>query len=66
MKTPTFIIQSKAEYEAALSKVLALMNKGEEHVTDEESDQIEDIALAIQAYETIHYPFPFDTEQQSS
>ena len=61
-----FTIQTEAEYQAALSAVLALMKKGEENVSDAESERIENIALGIQAYETIHYPFPFDIEQQSS
>ena len=51
-------IKSEKEYENALEEVNNLMKKGDEHISDEEADRVEILALAIQAYEAIHYPFP--------
>lgn len=51
-------IKSEKEYEDALEEVNELMKKGDDHISDEEADRVELLALAIQAYEAIHYPFP--------
>lgn len=51
-------LHSEEEYEAALEGLNTLMKKGEENISDAEADEIEVLALAIQAYEDIHYPFP--------
>lgn len=51
-------LRSEEEYETALEELNTLMKKGEENISDVEADKIEVLALAIQAYEDIHYPFP--------
>lgn len=51
-------LQSEKQYEDALEELNSLMKKGDEHISDEEADRVEVLALAIQAYEKIHYPFP--------
>ncbi|MCF0073953.1 hypothetical protein LZD49_25960 [Dyadobacter sp. CY261] len=51
-------LHSEEEYEAALEELNTLMKKGEENISDAEADRIEVLALAIQAYEEIYYPFP--------
>ncbi|SDG64697.1 Helix-turn-helix domain-containing protein [Dyadobacter soli] len=51
-------LQSEEEYEASLEELNTLMKKGEENISDAEADRIEALALAIEAYEDIHYPFP--------
>lgn len=51
-------IKSEKEYEDALEEVNDLMKKGDDYISDEEADRVEALALAIQAYENIHYPFP--------
>ena len=51
-------LHSEEEYETALEELNILMKKGEENISDAEADKIEALALAIQAYEDIHYPFP--------
>lgn len=51
-------IKSEKEYEDALEEVNDLMKKGDDHISDEEADRVETLALAIQAYQDIHYPFP--------
>jgi len=50
-------ITTEKAYETALNDVYALMRKGE-NVTDNEAETIKEMALAIQGYEEIHYPFP--------
>ncbi len=42
-------IESKAEYEAPLSRVGELMDKSEER-------ELQELADIIEAYESIHYP----------
>ncbi|ACT93355.1 helix-turn-helix domain-containing protein [Dyadobacter fermentans] len=51
-------IKSEKEYEDALEEVNTLMKKGDDLISDEEADRVEELALAIQAYEDVHYPFP--------
>lgn len=51
-------LRSEKEYEASLEELNVLMKKGEEKISDAEADRIETLALAIEAYEDIHYPFP--------
>jgi HTH-type transcriptional regulator/antitoxin HigA len=51
-------LQSEEAYEGALEELNRLMKKGEDNVSDAEADRIEVLALAIQAYEKIYYPFP--------
>ncbi|MBD0353537.1 MAG: hypothetical protein M3342_06020 [Bacteroidota bacterium] len=49
---------NEAEYNAAMEKILALMNKGEKNLTDAEAKKLRSMAEAAQAYEEIHYPLP--------
>ncbi len=49
-------IQSKAEYEKIMEEILALMNKGEEELTENECKKLRSMALAAQEYEQKHYP----------
>lgn len=51
-------LQSEKEYDHALDELNTLMKKGDDHISDEEADRVEILALAIQAYEKVHYPFP--------
>lgn len=51
-------LQSEKQYEDAMDELNSLMKKGDENISDEEADRVEMLALAIQAYEKIHYPFP--------
>lgn len=51
-------LHSEEEYEVALEDLNTLMKKGEENISDSEADEIEALALAIQAYEDIYYPLP--------
>lgn len=44
-------INDKIEHASLLAKVNELMRKGEKNVTQEESLQIREIGLALQAYE---------------
>lgn len=52
------ILKTEIDYEAALAQLNTLMKKGEENITDPESETIESLALSIQAYEKEFYPFP--------
>jgi antitoxin component HigA of HigAB toxin-antitoxin module len=51
-------LKTEKDYQDALSKLDILMKKGEDLITDAEAEQIESLALAIQAYEKIYHPFP--------
>lgn len=51
-------IKNEREYNKALSDVYTLMRKGEDNLTDTEGETIEALAMIIQDYEAIHYPFP--------
>ena len=51
-------LKTEKDYQKALSELDNLMKKGEEKITDSESEKIESLALSIQAYEKIYYPFP--------
>jgi HTH-type transcriptional regulator/antitoxin HigA len=51
-------LKSEKKYEAALEELNSLMKKGEESISDTEAERVEELGLAIQAYEKIHYPFP--------
>lgn len=52
------ILKSETQYEEALKDLNSLMKKGDDHISDTEADRAEALALAIQAYEKIYYPFP--------
>jgi hypothetical protein len=45
------IIQSKAEYEAAMETIREMMNRGEENLTEAERTSFFRIAVAIERYE---------------
>ncbi len=49
-------IKSKSEYKKVAEEVFELMNKGENKLTEEESNKVRNLALAIQAYEKELYP----------
>ncbi|MCE7060198.1 hypothetical protein [Dyadobacter sp. CY343] len=51
-------LKSEKQYESALEELNELMKKGEEGISDSEAERVELLALAIQAYEKIYYPFP--------
>ena len=39
------------------------MKKGEENITDSEANMIESLALSVQAYEKLYYPFQLKLTQ---
>ncbi len=51
-------ITTEKEYVATMSKLDALMKKGEKNLTDKEADEIRTLALAAQAYEKSIYTIP--------
>jgi HTH-type transcriptional regulator / antitoxin HigA len=51
-------IKSEKEYNAVMREIDALMKKGENKLTDEESEQLRTMALAAQAYEKTIYTIP--------
>jgi HTH-type transcriptional regulator/antitoxin HigA len=51
-------LKTENDYESALEELNSLMKKGEDNITDPEAEIIESLALSIQAYEKIYYPFP--------
>ena len=51
-------ITTEKEYVATMSKLDALMKKGEKNLTDKEAQEIRTLALAAQAYEKSIYTIP--------
>ena len=51
-------LKTEKDYQKALSELDILMKIGEEKITDSQSEKIESLALSIQAYEKVYYPFP--------
>ena len=51
-------ITTEKEYVATMSKLDALMKKGEKNLTDKEAEEIRTLALAAQAYEKSIYTIP--------
>jgi len=53
-----YVITSEAQHAEMLSKIDALMRKGEKNVTEEESEEIRAIGTALQKYEQGIYKIP--------
>ena len=51
-------ITTEKVYDKALLAVHTLMKKGERNISNEEAITISAMALAIQKYEKMHFPFP--------
>ncbi len=48
-------IQTETDYKVAMSKIDALMKKGEANLTDKEANDLREMALSAQAYEKNSY-----------
>jgi HTH-type transcriptional regulator / antitoxin HigA len=55
MKTSTKVIGKDSEYKKVMKKIDVLMNKGSEHVTKSELNEIRELALMAQSYEKQNY-----------
>jgi HTH-type transcriptional regulator/antitoxin HigA len=51
-------LKNDEDYQLALGELDSLMKKGEDNITENEAKKIETLALSIQAYEEVFYPFP--------
>lgn len=51
-------IETEKEYDQMVAAVERLMNKGEEHLSPEESALLETMAILIQAFDDQHHPLP--------
>lgn len=51
-------LKTEQDYQRALEELDLLMKKGEDSITASEASRIESLALSIQAFEKIYYPFP--------
>ncbi|WP_342083754.1 helix-turn-helix domain-containing protein [Dyadobacter sp. OTU695] len=58
MSTEQITYNTEAEYESAMDEIYELMNRGEANLTEAEKDKVRDMALAAEAYEDKHFPFP--------
>lgn len=61
MSTEKITYRTEAEYETAMDEIYELMNRGEANLTEAEKDKVRDMALAAEAYEDEHFPFPPET-----
>lgn len=58
MNTEQLIYHTEAEYEAAMDEIYELMNRGEANLSETEKDKVYEMAVAAEAYEDKHFPFP--------
>ena len=58
MATRKFKIESGTQYNATMKKIDALMKKGEGNITDDEANELRNLALATQTYEESIYTIP--------
>ena len=58
MDTNQLTFRTEAEYESAMDEIYDLMCKGEGNLTEEEAEKLGRMAIAAEAYEDIHFPFP--------
>lgn len=49
---------SEKQYQSSMSEILALMNKGEANLTEQETDRLRKLALEAQGYEKSMYQIP--------
>ena len=52
-------ISNESEYQAALAAIEPFLQKGFEHLTMEEDEELARMTSLIEAYEAVHYPLPF-------
>ena len=52
-------ISNESEYQAALAAIEPFLQKGFEHLSFEEDEELARITSLIEDYEAIHYPLPF-------
>lgn len=58
MNAEQLIYHTEAEYEAAMDEIYELMNRGEANLSETEKDKVYEMAVAAEAYEDKHFPFP--------
>ena len=52
-------ISNESEYQAALAAIEPFLQKGFEHLTVEEDEELARMTSLIEEYEAVHYPLPF-------
>ena len=52
-------ISNESEYQTALAAIEPFLQKGFEHLSFEEDEELARITSLIEDYEAIHYPLPF-------
>ena len=52
-------ISNESEYQTALAAIEPFLQKGFEHLSFKEDDELARITSLIEDYEAIHYPLPF-------
>ena len=52
-------ISNESEYQAALAAIEPFLQKGFEHLSFEEDEELARMTSLIEDYEAIHYPLPF-------
>lgn len=58
MANCTVTIATEEQFNATMTKIEALMKKGEKNLTDYELSELEQLAIAAQAYEKSIYIIP--------
>lgn len=58
MKNGTITYEHESDYKNAMKEILALMNKGEGNLSENETHKLRQMAIAAEEYEDLHYPLP--------
>ena len=58
MENDKISYQQETDYKTAMKEILALMNKGEGNLSENEVKKLRQMAIAAEEYEDIHYPLP--------
>ncbi|GGH49412.1 helix-turn-helix domain-containing protein [Dyadobacter endophyticus] len=58
MENDQIIYKTEAEYDSAMDEIYELMNRGEDNLTEDETNKLRAMAIAAEKYEEIHFPFP--------
>ncbi|WP_215233077.1 helix-turn-helix domain-containing protein [Dyadobacter linearis] len=49
---------TEAEYDSAMEEIYGLMSRGEQNLSEVETEKLRVMAIAAEQYEELHFPFP--------
>lgn len=58
MENDQITYTTEAEYDSAMDEIYDLMNRGEGNLSEDETNKLQAMVIAAEAYEDKHFPFP--------